>query len=322
MSENFELILDRCLDRLHRGEAVETILSEYPEYADRLKPLLDTAVNTASSYSLIPPTETKLAWKQKFNEALAAQRETRRRAQPWSYRGLLRYAAWAVPVTLVIILFITLVGIPHVVSPVWPVFRPESPIITGIPSVDGNFAFYISDDVNAIADFESVIIDISGIGLQKKDTGEWVEFTPTITSVDLVDLPGEVSREVWRGNIPAGEYKQVFIFVDNVTGILNANKQITEIKLPSNKLRMTIPFTVSDNAVTGFTYDLTVFATGNNKNMKYILKPQVTESGTTEMSHEPVERITNQGTSDNRTPPNPQETTKTQSSNKPSKKED
>jgi hypothetical protein len=322
MAESFELILDRCLDRIRGGEAVETILSEYPEYADRLRPLLDTAVNTTSAFSLTPSAETKLAWKQKFNEALVARRESRRTTQPWFRRSLFRYTAWAVTSTVVIALIITLVGIPHVVSPVWPVFTPDTPTILGTPSPDGNFAFYISDDVNAIADFKSVVIDISKVGLQKSDTGEWVEFQPTETTVDLVKLPGDVVQEVWRGLVPVGEYKQVFIYVDNVTGTLDATGQITEIKLPSSKLHMSVPFTVSDDAVTGFTYDLTVFATSNVKNVKYILKPQIGESGTTKTPRELKEPTENQGTSDNRTRQNPPKTTKPLPSNKPTKKQD
>jgi thioredoxin reductase len=38
-----------------------------------------------------------------------------------------------------------------------------------------------------------------------------------------------------------------------------------------------MPFEVTTDAVTSFTFDITVVATGNNG--KYILKPQIGESG-------------------------------------------
>jgi hypothetical protein len=69
--------------------------------------------------------------------------------------------------------------------------------------------------------------------------------------------------------------------VDNVTGYLKGKTQVVEIKLPSDKLHMAIPFTISETGVTSFTYDLTVFAAGVGKNSKYILKPQIGESGIT-----------------------------------------
>ncbi len=291
MKDSFELILDECLDRISRGESVETILSEYPEYVDRLRPLLDTAVNTTSVYSFTSSAETKLAWKQKFNEALFAQREARRTTQPWFRRVLVRNTMIATITTVAIALLIVFVGL--------PALSPSSPrIIVATPNPNGNFAFYISDDVNAITDFESVDIAISKVGMQRKDTGEWVEFEPEVPSVDLVKLPGEVTQEIWRGDVPKGEYKQVFIYVDNVTGILDATDQEHEIKLPSNKLHMTILFTVSNDAVTGFTYDLTVFATGNEQNVMYMLKPVAEESRVTH-SPKPVDNSSeNQSTGD------------------------
>ena len=321
MVDSFELILDRCLDRIQKGEAVETILSEYPEYADRLRPLLDMAVDTTQSYSMTPSSETKLAWKQKFNEALVTRREARRTAQPWFRRGLFRYTSIAVAATLAIVFIITTIGIPNVLSPVWPIFSPESPVIVGIPNPDGNFAFLISDDVNAIASFDNVTISISNIGLQNKDTGEWVEFQPQLQSVDLVKLPGDITQEVWRGNIPSGAYSTVFIYVDNVSGVLKGNNgQITEIKLPSNKLHITIPFTVSEDTITSFTYDITVFATGKSNNVKYILKPVIRESGATQTPRIPGDSSDNHNPDDDSTKPNPQETSKPPSTSKPTRK--
>ena len=309
MSESFELILDRCLDRLQQGEAINAILAEYPEYAGRLKPLLETAVKASSAYSLKSSAETKLAWKQKFNEALVAQREARRITQPWFRRRVVRNTIIATFTTVAVALLVVFVGL--------PALSPSSPqIIVATPNPDGNFAFLISDDVNAIADFESVIIDISKVGLQQKDTGDWVEFDPQETLVDLVKLPGDVSQEVWRGNVPPSEYSQAFIYIDNVTGILKETHEETEIKLPSNKLHVSVPFSVSEDAITSFTYDITVFATGNQQNIKYILKPQAGESGATQSLKD---SSGDQSTNDDR-PGKPEETTVPPTDIKPTRK--
>jgi hypothetical protein len=159
--------------------------------------------------------------------------------------------------------------------------------ITPEASPDGNFAFLISDEVNAISQFDNVSVTISKIGIQQSD-GKWIEIIPTDKVVDLTTVPGDAVKEIWHGNIPVDEYQQVFVYVDYITGFLRGRSEATEIKLPSQKLHMSIPFTTSETVVTSFTYDLTVFATGRGKNLKYILKPQVSESGVTKESVPPT----------------------------------
>jgi hypothetical protein len=97
-------------------------------------------------------------------------------------------------------------------------------------------------------------------------------------------VQGDKTQQIWRGNIPEGEYTKVFIYVSNVQGVLkeamDTNGQSVEIKLPSNKLHISESFQITENTVTSFTYDLTVIATGNEQSgIKYILKPQAGESG-------------------------------------------
>jgi hypothetical protein len=159
------------------------------------------------------------------------------------------------------------------------------------PSTEGNFVFLISDDVNAIGDFASLTLTISGIGLLPDGSENWIEFEPEVDVVELTLLQGEESQQIWRGNISEGMYTKVFIYVTDVTGILNESEsEPVELKLPSGKLHLSIPFQVSIDTVTRFTYDLTVVATGSSQNgPKYILRPVIGESGA----------VTEQGTSSN-----------------------
>jgi hypothetical protein len=65
-----------------------------------------------------------------------------------------------------------------------------------------------------------------------------------------------------------------------VRGILKETGEEVEIKLPSQKLHISKQFQVANDTVTSFTYDLTVIAVGNSQSgIKYILKPQVEQSG-------------------------------------------
>jgi hypothetical protein len=281
LDRNIDQLLDICLDRLNAGENVERILVDYPEDAARLRPLLQTAVQTSRTYRFRTDAETKQSALDKFNAALVAGRERRRVRQPW-YRHLLRPAVLAGAATVV-------VGLLIVFASVQTVFSPGSSYqvspVKPVASPDGNFVFLISDEVNAIAEFSSVPVYISKIGLQQED-GKWIEIPiePAV-SVDLTKVPGDAVQQVWQGDIPQGTYHQVFVYVDNVSGVLIKDPgKVVEIKLPSNRLHLSIPFTTSNSVVTSFTYDMTVFATSNGKNTKYMLKPQIGESGASEKS--------------------------------------
>jgi len=55
--KEFNNILDDCLERIISGEAIESCLSDYPENADELEPLLRTAFVTKESSSVLPDPE-------------------------------------------------------------------------------------------------------------------------------------------------------------------------------------------------------------------------------------------------------------------------
>ena len=146
------------------------------------------------------------------------------------------------------------------------------------PSTEGNFIFLISDDVNAIGDFESFTISISKIGLLPGgDTDQWVEFEPEVNEVDLTLVQGDKTQEIWQGNVSEGQYTKVFIYVTDVHGILKETGQTVDVKLPSQKLHISKAFQVTSGSVTSFVYDITVVKSGESG--QYILLPQVDQSG-------------------------------------------
>jgi hypothetical protein len=132
---------------------------------------------------------------------------------------------------------------------------------------------------------------ISRIGVQNGgESGVWTEITPQATygvtgsgpvSLDLTKLQGDKAQEIWSGHMEPGSYSKMFIYVDEVTGELVDTGEVITVKLPSNKLHLSVPFEVTESSVTSFVYDITVIAAGNSKEgrVKYILKPQISESG-------------------------------------------
>jgi hypothetical protein len=154
-----------------------------------------------------------------------------------------------------------------------------------VAKADTNFRLLVSDEPNDIGDFYSVNVTVSEIGILSADTDNWTTYDVNRT-FDLVKLTGDNATEIWGGLIASGNYTKVFIYVDNVTGILKkaVNQNLpgdnATIKLPSGKLQISIPFMVTktgDNSTVDFVFDITIIKAGNSG--KYILKPQIGESG-------------------------------------------
>lgn len=149
-------------------------------------------------------------------------------------------------------------------------------------NAEPNFRLLVSDEPNDIGDFEELWVTISGIGFVQGDEECVIEevIEPPI-EVNLVELQGEDAVMPWEGYIPEGDYTKIFLYVDTtVTGVLVEGGEEIEIKLPSNKLQLKLPFTVGDEPegeAAEFVFDITVHSAGNSG--QYILKPQLTESG-------------------------------------------
>ncbi len=283
MADNFDRILDECIDRINREETLEACLADYHEYVEQLRPLLGAMLQTKEAYSIAPSASAKRAARQHFYTALEEMERRQEKRQPL-FPWLLGWSRVGVAVAAVLLIaLIGYLGLRPVLFPAGPVPQPGPFPVTPIPqsSPEGNFVFLISDDINAIGEFESVNVSISKIGLLPGgDSDRWVEFEPEVEEVDLTLVQGDKTQEIWRGNVPHGQYTKVFIHVADVRGILKQSGQTVEVKLPSQKLQISKPFQITADAVTSFTYDLTVVAAGSPQSgIKYILKPQIGQSG-------------------------------------------
>jgi hypothetical protein len=62
MTQQIEQILEKCLEKATRSEDIEAVLRQYPQQADQLRPLLETAVAARHHYAIAPePAPGKLA---------------------------------------------------------------------------------------------------------------------------------------------------------------------------------------------------------------------------------------------------------------------
>lgn len=156
---------------------------------------------------------------------------------------------------------------------------------TGSPAETANVRFLLSDDdseVTAVGDFESVVITVSKIGFHQGDeSGNWTEPENYVSwTGDLLDLIGTNATVIWNGYIEPGDYTKAFIYVSNVTGNLTqeAGGGQADIRIPSDKLQITVPFTATAGGViVDYVFDITIIEAG--KSGQYLIMPQVGESG-------------------------------------------
>jgi hypothetical protein len=263
MTEDFDLILDECIERVSRGDSLENCLSDYPAYSERLKPLLQSVYHIQQVYGSAPSADAKRAARRKLYAAL----DKRRRMTP--VRSLFKPISRPAILATLALLVLAVVGTLAVMS----VLHPP----TLVPNPNGNFAFVISDSPGDISDFESFDVTISEVRLQVASSKEWLKLTPETPTVDLTQVQGERFQEMWRGHVPAGRYSRVRIYVEESRGDLKTTGQTIDVKVPGNVVYMPIPFEVAYDTVTVYTFDITVV--GMNHDGTYMLKLQIDESG-------------------------------------------
>ncbi|XGI84036.1 DUF4382 domain-containing protein [Halorutilales archaeon Cl-col2-1] len=147
----------------------------------------------------------------------------------------------------------------------------------------GTVNLYISDQPNAIDDFEHLNVTVTEVGFNRVNVNEssnqsnWETHEVDNVTVDLTKLKGENATMIDEYDVPNGTYSKVFVYVDEINATLDNGEQVN-VKLPSEKLHVNKNFTVGNNESIDFVFDISVHKAG--KSGKYILKPVVSESGT------------------------------------------
>ena len=319
-TDEFDLVLDECLDRLKRGEAVAACLEAHPGHAQRLAPLLRAATLASDSSTWEPSADATRQARARFSAAVAArahERSVRERRRPsWFERLTARPLPLAAIASLSVIALTALLVVgplapeaaippspppdepggttspqPEATSqpsptttqePVDPTSdpTPDATPVVAVADAGGNFAFYLSDAPNDIGDFSSLVITIESIDLKPQGGGHWVHITPTEMYSDLVQLQGDLAHELWRGQVPPGDYTMVFLNVSAIDAVLTTPGETPDVSLPSDTFHIATNFSVGQAEPTEFVFDITVHRTGaGGSQARYILSPQAGESG-------------------------------------------
>ena len=273
MNKTLDLLLDECIDRINSGESIEECLADHPEHAAELKPLLMTLCDAGDICANMPEAEARSVAKQRLDSAAttSARASHKSRHNP-SIFGWPR--VWAVG-AIVLVLALGGFGLRWILMP------DQAPVVA-----QANFRLLLSDEQNAIGDFRSLKVSIGSIGVLRGGEGGGWEVTRIEPSavVDLTRLQGLNAQEIWEGRLPEGQYREVFIFIDNAVGIL-ADGAAAKVVVPSGNLQISKPFAITAaGSEISFVYDVTVVAAGGD----YVLLPQLDQSGASQRFHELV----------------------------------
>jgi len=135
----------------------------------------------------------------------------------------------------------------------------------GPAAATGTFVFQVSDQPNAIDNFTALVVQISKVSVHSASDNlenTWLDFTPSSSSFDLVQLQGENVQTLISTPLAAGMYTQVRLTVTSAYGVLKAGGTVN-VTVPSGELRFVQSFQIVENKTTTFVLDLNVVKQGN-----------------------------------------------------------
>ncbi len=175
----------------------------------------------------------------------------------------------------------------------------------------GRFRLLVSDAPADIDDFEELVVTLDGARLFHADeetesnetTDEEIEANETDdeemetnetdddaaadtqagftiveidgATVDLTQVIGADAVSVFDGDLAEGRYAKLELNVAAAEGIVDGES--VAVKVPSERLQITKPFTVRPDETVDFVFDITVVKRGQTNG--YVLQPVVSESG-------------------------------------------
>jgi len=270
MADNFDRILDECIDRINRGQSLEDCLADYPEYVKQLEPLLRAMLQTQGAYSFMPSANAKRGARQHFNAALERLERRHREKQPLWTKLFAQPRVWATVAAAILIL---VTGFFALRPLLYPIVEAKTGIIE-VRVTDAPPEYGITEIWVTILDSEE------GVAVHKAgDDGDGVWITIPITEpnpFELLSLQKEdLDTLLATEEVTAGKYTQIRMTIEKVE-VKIGDGDLQPAVLPSGKLKFVRPFEVFDGQTTiillDFDADKSVTVTGGGK---VIVKPVV-----------------------------------------------
>lgn len=141
----------------------------------------------------------------------------------------------------------------------------------------GKFELLVSDRPSSIDSFDSLEVTFSQARIHRQnDSFKTLDISGK--TADLTRLKGAKAKSLVNTSLETGNYSKIELYASDVDGVVDGSE--VEVKIPSEKLQITKPFTVKPNTTTSFVFDIQVVLRGNQRNNQgYILKPVISQSG-------------------------------------------
>jgi hypothetical protein len=155
----------------------------------------------------------------------------------------------------------------------------------------GKLVLLVSDEEANIGDFSSVNVTFSSARVFFADENKgFKEMQLNGAQADLAKLIGENALPVGELQLDAGNYSKIELEVNAIEAYLISG-ELADVKVPSEKLQITMPFTIDANTETKFVFDIQVVKKGQL--YEYNLLPNIAKSGVVgkELSAEEVKEV-------------------------------
>jgi hypothetical protein len=238
MNKEFENILDDCLERLVvRGETVEDCLNAYPQQADALKPLLQTALLTKNATVIEPRPEFKASARYQFRIALQETTTNKNRfLSTWRFR-------WATALTAILVMLMASGGLVIAAG----TSMPDSPLYSvklAVEQMQINLTFSDLGKANLYARFANRRVSEIMHMAQKGDASQVVAGTNLLGNqlAIIVNLTTDADK-TWQDNR---------VLIEGEQSALESDEPLT--KTPGLAIQppepvITLPPTLSTDAV-------------------------------------------------------------------------
>jgi hypothetical protein len=132
----------------------------------------------------------------------------------------------------------------------------------------GTFVLQVTDQPDAIGDFENLAIKVSKVMIHSASENTWLEFQPSQESFDLVQLQGDNVATLVSTTLKEDNYTQVRLVVVEAIGTLK-ERGTENVIVPSDELKLVKSFEIVSGKTTTLVLDIHVVKAGT----EYVLTP-------------------------------------------------
>lgn len=196
-NKNWDILLDKCIDRLNEGASLEDCIAEYPEHAKELEPLLWALWDAREICSTMPEATIKSAVRQRLGAALSYPDRSILKIH-WSPRLLFNWSRTKAALAFVLVLALFCIGL------YWALNPKVEPVLANIKPANESVLF----NVNTLAI----------VGHTQPDAMVWIN--------------GQVADVESNGNFSFQVFLDVGLNVFNIIAIdENGNQKIVRIDI-------------------------------------------------------------------------------------------